>query len=200
MSYVPLIGLFPGKMQLRFHVSPESFETNTGAMSGPQKFWPGINAEAAISFGFAGLTARFVSLSWCDSPLNRSEIMFTTLTTVIDVFDSCADPGVPVAIVANITTIIMVRVTDSLDRKERLLSSRGPKRWGECLARALFSCPGQAFDGLPLLYRLIVERIQRHIGPRRWTPFVAMEYPDAHLPYLKFRRTGPRGVAAGGEA
>src|SRR5271167_269607 len=63
---------------LSAHVRPPSLEKNTGDLPLP-RLGLGVNAVAAISSGFSGLTARLASLSPLVSPLDRLGMMLTTV-------------------------------------------------------------------------------------------------------------------------
>lgn len=68
----------PGTTLRSAHVVPPSVETKMGASDPPSG--GGVKAVATSSLVFAGLTARFGSLSWFVSPLNDCGMMLTTLT------------------------------------------------------------------------------------------------------------------------
>src|SRR5713101_5753202 len=74
----PVMPLPLGTILLRTQVLPPSMDTKIGALVTPPGFE--VKADPAISRGFAGLTARFGSLSWPVSPLSALGIMFTTVT------------------------------------------------------------------------------------------------------------------------
>src|SRR5437763_12236190 len=80
-----------GMTVLRTQVLPPSWETKIGAAP----CWTGVNADAAMSCGFDGLTVRFGSLSLFVSWLMDCGMIFTSLTLVGGIWILLSSPRCP---------------------------------------------------------------------------------------------------------